>query len=85
MRRTKCLGREVHRGLPFGPNSETFFNVVMDDQRDDKWDKLMEKEEKGLRNMLINYILSGGGGLKLKGIYLHMFKSFNRAGCCAHF
>lgn len=37
------------------------------------------------KNMLINYILSGGGGLKLKGIYLHMFKSFNRAGCCAHF
>lgn len=62
-----------------------FFNVVMDDQRDDKWDKLMEKEEKRIKNMLINYILSGGGGLKLKGIYLHMFKSFNRAGCCAHF
>lgn len=35
--------------------------------------------------MLINYILSGGGGLKLKGIYLYMFKLFNRVGCCVYF
>lgn len=37
------------QGFALWTEFRDFFNVVMDDQRDDKWDKLMEKEEKRIK------------------------------------
>lgn len=54
MLRSFCATHKMFRKggaqrFAFWTEFRDFFNVVMDDQRDDKWDKLMEKEEKRIK------------------------------------
>lgn len=49
MPHTKYLGRGGAQGFAFWSEFKEFFSIVMEDQMDDKWDKLMEKEEKRIK------------------------------------
>ncbi|XP_078338861.1 uncharacterized protein LOC111100806 isoform X1 [Crassostrea virginica] len=57
MLRSFCATNKLFRkggsgGFSFWPEFKDFYTLVMDDKREDKWEKLAEKEEKRIRKYL---------------------------------